>query len=275
MIKIGAYIIKEERFPDGTLRLNLSDEVYDKITSYSVHNIWWLYDNDAELFTLQCLVDKIRTIQPKAMLSLELPYVPHARMDRAYSNDVFTLKTFCNLINAMEFTKVRILNPHSDVSTALLNNAIVTPTYGIETMRTIRNKVGIENFVCMYPDAGAAKKFSSIVQNDYIFGNKSRDWRTGKIKNYSLVTNDIDLTGKTVLIIDDISSYGGTFYYAAKALKDAGVSDVYLYIDHCENSVLEGDMIKSGLIEKIYTTDSIFTGEHEKIELVKRFRCHS
>ena len=75
------------------------------------------------------------------------------------------------------------------------------------------------------------------------------------------------VAGKDILIVDDICSKGGTFFYTAKALKDAGANRIFLYVTHCENTVLDGEMIKSGLIDKIYTTNSIFTKEHESIEV--------
>ena len=57
-------------------------------------------------------------------------------------------------------------------------------------------------------------------------------------------------------------------------LKEAGVGKIYLYITHCENTIYEGELLKNnGLIEKIYTTDTILTNlESPKIELVERFR---
>ena len=63
---------------------------------------------------------------------------------------------------------------------------------------------------------------------------------------------------KNILIVDDICSRGGTFYYSAKALKEYGVGDIYLYVSHLENSVHDGDMIKSGLIKKVFSTNSIY-----------------
>ena len=75
------------------------------------------------------------------------------------------------------------------------------------------------------------------------------------------------VNGKDVLIIDDICSRGGTFYHSAKALKEAGAKNIYLYVTHCENTILEGELLTSGLIEKVYTTNSIFTKEHEMIEV--------
>ena len=70
------------------------------------------------------------------------------------------------------------------------------------------------------------------------------------------------------LIIDDISSYGGTFLHSARKLKELGASKVYLYITHCENTILKGELINSGLLERIYTTGSIYTGEHPLITIV-------
>lgn len=169
----------------------------------------------------------------------------------------------------MNFDHIFVLNPHSDVSTALLNRVIVEPTKAVDFV----NSLSDDNFIIMYPDAGAAKKFSSLIQENYITANKIRDWKTGKIKDYHIVTNGIEVKDKSIVIVDDICSYGGTFYYAAKALKELGAGNIYLHVDHCENSVLEGDMIKSGLIKEIWTTDSIYTkGEHERIHVKHLYR---
>ena len=52
-------------------------------------------------------------------------------------------------------------------------------------------------------------------------------------------------------------------------LKALGAEKIYLYISHCENSILEGELLESGLIEKVFTTNSIFTKKHEKIEILE------
>jgi ribose-phosphate pyrophosphokinase len=74
-----------------------------------------------------------------------------------------------------------------------------------------------------------------------------------------------------VLIVDDICSRGGTFVHTAKALKDAGAANVYLYITHCERTIFNGEIFSSGLIEKVFTTNSIFPANStsENIEIVE------
>ena len=52
-----------------------------------------------------------------------------------------------------------------------------------------------------------------------------------------------------------------------KALKELGAKEVYLYISHCENSIFEGELLKSDWVDRVFTTNSIFAGEHEKVEV--------
>ena len=86
---------------------------------------------------------------------------------------------------------------------------------------------------------------------------------------------NLDLTGKTILMIDDIIAYGGTMFYGAHKLKEIGVGKIYAYATHTELSILdekEGKLKKAlevGVVEQLFTTDSIFTGKHDKITVMK------
>jgi ribose-phosphate pyrophosphokinase len=51
-------------------------------------------------------------------------------------------------------------------------------------------------------------------------------------------------------------------------LKEAGANNIYLYITHCETTIFDGEMINSGLITGIYTTDSIFP-EDKQNDIIK------
>lgn len=61
---------------------------------------------------------------------------------------------------------------------------------------------------------------------------------------------------------------GGTFTFTAKALKEAGANEVYLYVTHCENTIHSGTVLTDGLIRHVFTTDSIYRGNSEKISLI-------
>ena len=68
-------------------------------------------------------------------------------------------------------------------------------------------------------------------------------------------------TVRNVFIIDDICAYGGTVYYSAKELKNAGCNNITVFFTHCENSIKEGKLFTCGMIDHIYTTNSICTLE--------------
>ena len=124
-----------------------------------------------------------------------------------------------------------------------------------------------DELLMFYPDEGAMKRYSDVIPLPYAFGIKKRNWKTGVIEGLDVAGAIDQIANKNILIVDDICSRGGTFYHSAKKLKELGAKNIYLYITHCENTILEGELLTSGLIEKVYTTNSIFTKEHEKIEV--------
>lgn len=253
MIKVNGILVEHQSFPDGTAHV-VAPVPENQWTHVS---FTWLYESDAELFVLQCLVDKYENF-PQTLI---MPYVPHARMDRVKNaSDVFTLKTFCKMINAMNFVQVAILDPHSDVTPALLDRvAVIDPTSWVQEV--INNK-HIENFpddiVYFYPDAGAAKRYSTDAV--YTYGVKKRNWETGQIESLVIAEPEV-VKGKNVVIIDDICSYGGTFSRAAAALKAAGAEKIYLFVTHCEDNIFKGTIFSDGNIDAVITTNSLIHTE--------------
>ena len=253
MIRIDNKEIHMKHFPDGTMLIkHLSDGENTKIT--------WLYDNDEECMLIYFLVKHLRTHGVK-IIELLMPYIPNARMDRVKNSDeVFTLKYFAEFINNLKFDTVEVLDPHSNVSTALIDNiSIIEPTDIILNLLETVNGDG--NTILFFPDEGAMKRYSHIASKcdiPYVFGMKNRDWRSGAILGLEVLGETDVVPGKNILIIDDICSRGGTFLHSAKALKAMGAADIDLYVSHLENTVWEGDMIKSGLVRNVYTTNSIY-----------------
>ena len=82
---------------------------------------------------------------------------------------------------------------------------------------------------------------------------------------HSKVMNVIgNVKDKTCVIVDDIIDSGGTIVNAAKALKDRGAKEVYVYITH---GVLSGDAvdkIKKSFIKNLVITDTIDNYEKTK-----------
>lgn len=264
MICINNEIVKPGRFPDGTMLIKHRVEQADKII------VSWFYEDDREMIAVIYIANHLKA-HGCDNIHLYMPYIPNARQDRVKtSEDVFTLKYFSQIINSLGFKTVTVLDPHSSVSEALIDNInIIKPDRLIKDV--IENITALEGEVpsMFYPDEGAGKRYSGMIDLPYAFGIKKRDWSTGQIMGLD-VAGDVDnIEGKNILIVDDICSKGGTFYFSAKKLKELGAKNIYLYITHCENTIFDGDILSSGFINRVYTTNSIFTGEHELIEVKK------
>ena len=254
MITVNGIKVTQGNFPDKTLLMKFDPELIpdDK----NDIEIWWFYENDAELFTLVCLKRHLDQYFFPDTFRLFMPYIPHARQDRTKTQeDVFTLKYFCEIINSLNFSVVWVRDAHSNVSLALLNNVREMPITSYVRDAIQRS----EAEALFFPDEGAMKRYSDLFKNmPYAFGMKKRDWKTGQILGLDLI-NPENIAGKKVLIVDDICSRGGTFYHSAKALKAAGAKSVSLYVTHCEETITLGEMAASdNLVDHVYTTHSIF-----------------
>lgn len=265
MIKINGKPVDINKFPDGTLLIKEKPSD-DKAL------VFWRFESNEELVALIYITHHIRAHGTK-IIHLFMPYIPNARQDRVKKDeDVFTLKYFAWIINSLHFDKVIVLDPHSSVSEALIDRIeVMSPA---ELIREVYNRVRIrygngKEMLMFYPDEGAMKRYSGMISSPYAFGIKERVWSTGEIKGLSVFDSGQSIEGKNVLIVDDISSRGGTFYHSAKKLKELGAEKIFLYVTHCENTILEGEVLTSGLIERVYTTDSLFTQTHEKIEVIE------
>lgn len=257
MILFDGNKISPNEFPDKT-PLFPSIEVKRS----ACYRIRWYYESMDELITLMMLAAHI--YDNGASATLYMPYVPNARMDRVHSSsEVFTLRHFCNIINALSFESVHILDPHSHVTPALIDRVVVhsPEAYIRHALSLIIEKHRSRPFV-VYPDDGAAKRYSLDVC-DTVYGVKKRDWDTGSIEG--LMLNGRIPENRPALIVDDICSYGGTFARTSKELKKAGVEHIYLYITHCEKHIYEGELIRDHLVDGVFTTNSILLNESDDI----------
>lgn len=250
MISINGYPIGNRCYPNNERILEVPDLNTDEF------EIEFKYTTDIDISVLIMCKKYLDDMFSNPKVTLRMKYVPYSRMDRYIDGYMFSLKYFCKMINDLNFDKVVVLDPHSNVTTALLDRCFEINID--QYLDEVFDKVNID--YVFYPDAGAMKRYYETLKTrrKSFYGNKKRDLNTGKIISYELVDYP-DINNKDILIIDDLCAYGGTFQLASEKLKKKGVKDIYLYISHCENSIYKGELIKSGLISEIFTTDSILT----------------
>lgn len=197
-------------------------------------------------------------------INLFAPYLPYARQDRVCNEgEALSIKVLCALINLQDYNKVYILDNHSEVSTALLNNCYELKLVPILKRTMPLGWYGADGkWAIISPDAGSNKKIYKIVKEliptlypvDIIECSKVRDVTNGKILKTNVHSDKIYEYSR-LLIIDDICDGGRTFIELTKALKSKGAKEVILFVSHGIFS--QGiEILLMNQINRVFTTKS-------------------
>lgn len=251
------------KFPAGELSIKVNNRIDYSMIEKVV--ITYRVKSVDDLFLI--LIAK-NALEIKGVRSFDLimPYIPYARQDRVCNEgESFTLKVFCSILNAAKFNTVHVVDAHSDVSVALIDNCVNHDNrYFVES---VLSKV-VPNPILISPDAGSNKKINKLASEfclDVVKCDKSRDVKTGHLSSFSVFCDD--LKGRPCLIVDDICDGGGTFIGLATELKKKGAGDLYLATTHgiYSNGI---DCFKNDF-KHIFSTNSFGDFEHEILTQIK------
>jgi len=205
-------------------------------------------------------------------LDLCLPYFPAARQDRLMiPGEPLSVKVVADLINNVGFNEVCVVDPHSEVTPALLNNVKVVNNHNF--VKRVFKQLGLkkEEVLLISPDGGAAKKIFKLAKSmdglPVVEAGKIRDVKTGKLKDFRVYEED--LKGKTCVVVDDICDGGGTFMGLAQALKEKNAGDLILIVTHGLFSRGTDELVKH--YTKMYCSNTFSTLALEGLEQLEIF----
>ena len=210
-------------------------------------------------------------------ISLYVPYFLGARSDRKFLNGQSNyLKTVITpIINLQKFSRVTILDPHSDVLEACINNfqKITNVSFAKDAISDINDKITLVS-----PDAGALKKIYDVATavecTDVIVANKLRDLKTGKIIRTEVPNLDHEPGSKTFVIVDDICDGGRTFVEIAKAIRDVRNKEIFndkIYLVVTHGIFTAGFEELEKWFTGVYTTNSVKEIENDLVKQLNVF----
>lgn len=259
MIKVNGKEVEFIEFPNKEIQIK-TDSLPKE--GWIIQSISFKFEDNSDLIKLMLVKNYIDSQHRGDYGNLIIYYMPYSRMDRSENDSPFTLKYISNFINSLGFKKVTVIEPHSDVTCALLNN-VEAKYVNFDLLPLVMYEIGFDEFndYIMFPDLGASRRYKDMSTSNIIIGHKVRDFQTGKILGLDLI-GDLSTAkdGRKVIIVDDLSSYGGTFVHSSKKLRESGFNEVYLLVAHSENSVFKGELFRH--IDKLFTTDSILTEQN-------------
>lgn len=216
-------------------------------------------------------IDALRRHNPSIKVHGDIPYFPYARQDRVCnSGEALSVALFTKLLNAMALESVTLLDPHSDVTPALVNNEIVNTQKELLETILVFQRLGIDTdrIVLIAPDAGAVKKTKALsnylesraLVSEYMTATKVRNLETLEITETRF---DGDVKDRNVLVVDDICDGGRTFIELAKQLRAQGCKQLSLFVTHGIFSYGVDELMK--WYDKVYTTDSFHPDEYSEL----------
>lgn len=258
MIKLNGYEIQTEKFANNETRVK--DFEHHILEKGKQNVLEFKYFNDEDLVLLMFVKQRIDEFDVPC--TLFICYMAYSRMDRKIEGDLYNLKYICNFINWLNFEKVIVMEPHSDKTMQLLERA--TAVYPVKDW--IKPEKLNDNVQIVFPDKGAVARYSDCGYKNVCVMEKRRNPFTGWIEDLHLKEGTI-IPGNKCIIIDDLCATGGTMLRAANILKMNGAGEIVLVVSHCEKKVFDGELLKEGSpISKIYTSKSIMSVEHPKIQ---------
>ena len=248
------------KFSDGEIYI----EINENIRGNSIFIIQSVSSpaNDNLMELLLC-IDALKRSSAKNITAV-IPYFGYARQDRkVVPRTSISAKLVSNLITKAGADRVVTVDLHAGQIQGFfdipVDNLFATPIFA----RHVKKKIKSKNIICIAPDVGGterARALGKLLNVGLAIVDKRRP-KPGKSQVMNIIGSVKD---KTCIIVDDIIDSGGTIINAAKALKDRGAKDVYVYITH---GVLSGDAvkkIKNSVIKNLVITDSIDNGEKVK-----------
>ena len=185
-------------------------------------------------------------------ISLLLPYYSYARQDKTdHLRCSLGAKMMADIYEKMGISRLIVIDLHSESISGFFNIPVIHLNGGKIFVDSIKS-LGIPNLCIVSPDQGAIKR-------NINFGKAFPDSTFALINKKRLKPNEVhsmeligDVSGKNVLIVDDIIDTGSTLCKAADLLVKHGALSVRAIITH---PVLSGDAYLN--IEKSALTELI------------------
>ena len=267
--KLGVPLGKAEleRFADGEIRPWVIDSVRNK-TVFVLQSLSKPIDEN--FMEMAFLADAIRSGAPKSIIAI-IPYLGYARQDRqSRDGDPISSRVIATFLEACHFDEMITVDIHNSAVVGFYRIPVQNITAKEIFARKIREVVDKDTII-VSPDLGSAKrsrKFADATDLPLLILEKNRPVDQKDYTEYEEINTDI--SGKNVVIYDDMISTGGTIINCTKELKLAGALSITVCATH---GVFAGDAIQNILesgVSRLIISDTIGIPEdHDpRIEIV-------
>src|SRR3989344_2500090 len=243
-LSLGLAKSQVTRFDNSEVRVWIEEDVKHDIcvVIQSTSN-----PTDTNLMELFLTCDALRREEARKVIGI-IPYFGYARQDIQHrTGECVSANVVIKFLEAIGFNKIYTINLHDEATEGVFTIAFISPDQGgIERAR----KFGTELF--------GTDAFQLVLTE------KKRDLE--HIHESRALNLYGDVKDKIAVIVDDVSTSGGTLINSANICLEKGAKSIVASIIHSDFAKDTPKKIQNSQIEAFFTTDTIKLSEDQKFE---------
>lgn len=225
------------------------------------------FPNSDHLMEMLLMLDAAKRASARHITAV-LPYFGWARQDRKDKPRVpIGAKLIAKMLEVAGATRIITMDLHADQIQGFFEKPVDHLFASTVFLPYLRN-LNLENLTIASPDMGGSKRayaYSKFLESDVVICYKQRK-KANVISHMELIG---DVTGKNVILVDDMVDTAGTLTKAAEVMMEKGAVSVRAI---CTHPILSGqayERIENSALEELIVTDSIpLKRESKKIKVV-------
>lgn len=225
------------------------------------------FPNSDHLMEMLLMIDAAKRASARHITAV-MPYFGWARQDRKDKPRVpIAAKLVAKMLETAGATRIITMDLHADQIQGFFEKPVdhlFASTIFLPYLRNLK----LDNLTIASPDMGGSKRayaYSKFLESDVVICYKQRE-KANIISHMELIG---DVTGKNVVLADDMVDTAGTLATAADLMMERGALSVRAI---CTHAILSGnayERIENSKLEELIVTDSIpLKRESKKIKVI-------
>ena len=240
------------RFPDGESRVRLPPALPERVVLYR-----GMDRPNEKLFELVLTAATARDLGVRH-LTLVAPYLCYMRQDTAFVPGEAVSQRVLGTLLADWFDTLVTVDPHLHRVPSLADAVPVQRAVALSAAGPMAKflSMHLENPLVLGPDSESLQWVAAVAAAQGLDYGVARKERLGD-REVRIALPELDVLGRSVVLLDDVVSTGGTLIATAQALKPLDPASISVLATHglfCDGAL--GRMAEAG-ITQVWTSDSV------------------
>ena len=241
-----------QHFADGEFAVSYEESIRGR----DVFLVQSTFPNSDNLMELLLMIDAAKRASAHSIIAV-IPYFGWARQDRKDKPRVsIGAKLIADMLSTAGLNRLITMDLHADQIQGFFNVPVDHLYASSVFLNYIKRELPVDNLCIATPDVGGTKRASSYSKHlglPMVICHKSR-LKANEIADMRIIG---DVTGKDVLLIDDMVDTAGTITKAANLMMENGAKSVRAIVSHAVMSDPATVRVDESALTEMIFSDSI------------------